>query len=181
MNRRTVIKQFALAGTAAVFLPGCLTDPKKVSIALSSLKVTGEDEQLLASIADTMVPATDKPGAKQVGAHLFTLVMVDDLLPVKDEEKFMDGLHAFNKTASLNGTKFMNASPAQKLEILTSLETELSSLPEAVQFFYRTSKHFIIKGYTTSEYFLTEVKPYQLIPGPVFKGCISVRDLTKSI
>jgi hypothetical protein len=75
----------------------------------------------------------------------------------------------------------MDATADQRLEILSSLEPKLSSFKDEVQFFYRTSKHFIIRGYTSSEYFLTEAKPYQLVPGPVFKGCVPVGDDTKSI
>lgn len=175
MNRRTVLRQIAFAGAAAMLLPSCIKDEKKVSIALSSLKVTGDDEDFLASIAETLIPGIDnKPGAKQVGAHLFTFVMVDDCLAANEKEKFMAGLRSFNETASLKGTTFTEGSPAQKLEILSSIDGKLSSLSESEQVFYKTARHYIIEGYINSEYFLTEVKPFHLIPGPVFKGCVPV-------
>src|SRR5690606_41927465 len=55
------------------------------SIALNHLQVNGEEEDLLALIAETIIPETDTPGARTVGAHHFTLVMVDDCLP-KDQQ-----------------------------------------------------------------------------------------------
>jgi hypothetical protein len=181
MNRRTVIKQMAFAGAAAMLLPSCLKDEKKVSIALTSLKVTGDDEDLLASIAETLIPGTDKPGAKQVGAHLFTFVMVDDCLAENEKEKFMAGLRSFNKTGSVKGNTFMESTPEQRLETLSSINSNVSSLSESEQVFYKTARHYIIEGYTSSQYFLTEVKPFHLIPGPVFKGCVPVSDNIKTL
>jgi hypothetical protein len=173
MNRRTALKRFVLTGTAAMLLPGCLSDSKKVSSALNNLKVTVEDEELLGEIADTMIPATDKPGAKQVGAHLFALVMVDDCVEPEAKEKFMKGLRSFN-TSVPKGKEFMKASPVERLEGLKAFEKELANADETLVSFYKMARHYIIQGYTTSQYFLTEVKPYNLVPGPIFKGCVPV-------
>ncbi|WP_333819170.1 gluconate 2-dehydrogenase subunit 3 family protein [Ohtaekwangia sp.] len=177
MNRRLVLKQLAMATAGAMLLPACGVDQKKVSIALNHLKVTGDEEDLLADIADTMIPATNTPGAKTVGAHLFTLVMVDDCLSKEEQEKYLSGLRSFNdKTKELYGKSFTKASPEERLQLLSSLEKDGEKLPEDLKTFYSRSRQFIVQGYTSSQHFLTDIKPYQLIPGPDFKGCTPVTE-----
>jgi hypothetical protein len=173
MNRRTALKHVALTGMAAIMLPQCVADPKKVSVALENLHITADDEELMAEFADTLIPATDKPGAKLTGAHLFAFVMVDECLPADQKEMFMKGLNTFRQSRYAPGEKkFMNASPDERLAIIEKLDAESSLLVEPVETFYTLARRFIIQGYTTSQYFLTEVKPYKHIPGPVYKGCI---------
>jgi hypothetical protein len=173
MNRRTALKYFGITGAAAMFLPGCLSDPKKVSVSLENLKITPDDEDLLADIAATLIPATDKPGAKEVNAHLFTFVMVDDCLPPEKKDLFIRGLREFNEGAPVPGKKtFLKASAEEKLETLKNLEKDSASGETPVQAFYKTAKRYIIQGYTTSQYFMTQVKVHKLVPGPVYNGCV---------
>jgi hypothetical protein len=175
MDRRTALRYVALSGAAAMLLPGCLTDKKKVSVALTNLDVTPEDETLLAELADTILPASgDKPGAKQLETHLFTLVMVDDCVAPGDKEKFKKGLRAFN--SSFDGDEFLEMTPEKRLEALTAFEENLESKEESLKYFYSTAKGYTIYGYTTSQYFLSEVKNFKLVPGPVFRGCVPVSE-----
>jgi hypothetical protein len=175
MNRRTALKHVAITGAAALLIPGCVSDPKKVSVALENLNITGDDEDLLAVFADTLIPATEKPGALLVGAHLYTFVMVDDCLPPDKKEAFISGLRSFNESAPVPGKKkFLKATTDEKLETLSNLEKDKDSLAEPLKTFYSTARHYIIQGFTSSQYFLTEVKPYKLVPGPIYKGCISL-------
>jgi hypothetical protein len=176
MNRRLVLKQLAVATAAAWILPSCVSDPKKVSIALNRLNINGDDEALLLAIADTLIPKTDTPGAKDVSAHLFTIVMVDDCQPKAEQDKYVKGLKAFDDTCkSIAGKAFTKASAEERTDILKKIEAAKDTLPDDVKTFYNTSRYYIIQGYTDSQYFMTDVKPYQLIPGPNFKGCVPVQ------
>lgn len=177
MNRRQVIKQLAIGTTAAILLPSCLADPKKVSIALNNLDVNGDDERLIAELAEVLIPETESPGAKTVNAHHFALVMVDDCQPDSVKSKFVSGLRAFEETTrNTDGKTFLDADKLQRLEMLKNIERSLEDLPENVRTFYRLARRYIVQGYTSSSYFLTEVKPFKLIPGPVFNGCVPVSD-----
>lgn len=175
MKRRQLLQSLTVATAGAILLQNCIADPKKVSIALSNLKITPGEEELLASLADILIPATDTPGAKAVGAHLFTLVMVDDCHGVEQQEKYLKGLRSFDATCQeITGKKFTNSSGADRLEIIKSLEKKMESLNEEIKTFYQGSRHYIIQGYRASEHFMTNVKPYKLVPGSVFKGCVPV-------
>ena len=175
MNRRQILKQLAIGTTAAILLPSCLSDPKKVSIALSNLNISGDEEDLLAAIAETIIPETDKPGAKTTSAHLFTLVMVDDCLDKETRDKYLKGMRTFDETCrKINGKTFLKSTPEERLELLTSIERDIEKLDENTHTFYHTTRRYIIHGYLSSSYYLTQVKPYELVPGPDFKGCVPV-------
>jgi hypothetical protein len=175
MNRRLAIKHLAIASAAAYLLPSCVKDREKLSLALNKLAITVDDEALLAQIADVIIPATDTPGAKAVEAHLFTLIMVDDCFSNADQEKYLKGMRSFDKAMkSFAGKSFMKSSPDEQLEILTLLEQRLDKESEDVQFFYSKTRDYVLTGYVQSQHFLTNIKPYQLIPGPDFKGCLPI-------
>jgi hypothetical protein len=181
MKRRTVFRHLAVAAAAACILPSCVSDPKKVSIALNHLRVTGEEVALLGDIADVIIPPTDTPGARAVQAHLFALIMVDDCLTKEEQEKYLKGMRSFpDALKSLTGKSFSSASPEERLQMLINLEARQEELAEETKTFYRDTRRYIIQGYMSSKHFLTEVKPYELVPGPDYKGCIPVDSKTLS-
>ena len=175
MRRRTVFKHLAAATAAAWILPSCVSDPKKVSIALNHLKVTGDEEELLGNMADVMIPATESPGARAVQAHLFTLIMVDDCMAKEEQEKYLQGMRTFpDVLKNLTGKAFSSATPEERLHMLTTLEERQEELSEETKVFYGKTRSYIVQGYLSSKHFLTEVKPYQLVPGPDYRGCIPI-------
>ena len=175
MNRRLVLKHLAVASAAAMLLPSCVGDPKKVSVALRDLKITGDEESLLGDLADAIIPATDTPGARAVEAHLFALVMVDDCLPKSEQEKYLKGMRSFDETMkTLTGKTFSKASPEERQEQLTTLEQAQDKVSEETKAFYSRTRGYILQGYLSSQHFLTNVKVYQHIPGPHFQGCAPV-------
>lgn len=185
MKRRTVFKHLAAATAAAWLLPACVADPKKVSIVLNRLKVTSDEEALLANIAEVMIPQTDTPGAVAVKAHLFALVMVDDCLGKDEQEKYLKGMRGFEDALkSLTGQNFASASPEDRLAMLTDFEGQLGQsggANEEIAYFYKRTRAYIIQGYTSSQYYLTEVKPYELVPGPNYNGCAPVSADAKTL
>jgi hypothetical protein len=179
MNRRTLLKQIGTIAVAASLAPACVRDTKKVSVALSNLDVDGDDEELLASIAETIIPEGKEPGGRKVRAHLYAFVMVNDCEDAESKETFTKGLKTFDaECKAVAGTKFSNSDANHKLEILKTLETENSAFSADVKKFYGKAKHYIVEGYLGSEYYLTKVKPYVLVPGPDFRGCVPVANLS---
>ena len=175
MNRRTAFKHLAVASVAAWILPSCVSDPKKVAIALNRLQVSHDEETMLANIADVMIPQTDTPGALAVKAHHFTLVMVDDCMTKEEQDKYLKGMKRFESVLkSLTGRRFSEASSEERLQMLAAFEKQRDAIDEETLFFYNRTRGLIIQGYQSSQHFLTEVKPYQLVPGPNYNGCAPV-------
>ena len=69
----------------------------------------------------------------------------------------------------------------EKVEILTLFEEKQEEVPEETRFFYQRTRGLILQGYQTSQHFLTDVKPYQLVPGPDYRGCVPVSNQIKPI
>lgn len=177
MNRRTVIKRIAISSTAAFLFPACFRNKDETYVELNNIKVTNDEKDLLGEVAETILPETDSPGAKKLEAHVFALVMVDDCLASADQEKYMAGMRSFEKTIErYSPDTFLDSTPEKRRELLAKLEENMDELPDDVKFFYNKTRGYVVQAYTTSEYFLTNVREYKLVPGPTFRGCVSVTD-----
>lgn len=175
MDRRSNIKTLFLISAATALLPSCLQDEKKKSsLSLKNIKIDGNDEELLSQVSDTIIPKTDNPGAKDVSAHLFALMMIDDCYAPAAQDKFEKGLQGFKELSKKKSDKsFVKCTPAERLGILQTLENK-KSIPEDVAFFYDSMKRLTIQAFTSSQYYLTKVHLYQLVPGK-FYGCVAVK------
>ncbi len=178
VNRRTALKQVLVVSAGLALLPSCLRKPSPASISLKNIAVDAEGESMLAALADTLIPTTATPGAKDVKAHLFTLTMVDDCLRKEDQQKFMEGMKAFSDLCQKkNGHSFEKSSPGEREALLKELEAADAG-KDAAASFYRSAKHFIITGYTNSEYYLTKVQVYELVPAR-YHGSVPVKPIPK--
>jgi Gluconate 2-dehydrogenase subunit 3 len=174
MNRRATIKSLLIISGGAVLLPSCLQDEKKSSLSLKNIKADGKDENLLAEISETIIPKTNTSGAKDVSAHLFALMMVDECFAPADQDKFIKGLKEFDEFSKKKFDKsFVKCSPSERTEVLQSIESK-KNIPGNMAFFYTTMKRLTIQAFTSSKYYLTNVHVYQLVPGK-FYGCVPVK------
>jgi len=92
-NRRIAIQQLLLIWAGVALLPSCLQNEQKVSIPLKMIRIDPDDESMLAELAETILPKTDTPGAKDLSAHLFALKMVDDCYSKVNQEKYIRVRH----------------------------------------------------------------------------------------
>jgi fructoselysine-6-P-deglycase FrlB-like protein len=74
-----------IAGGSAV-LPSCLQKESKASVLVKNFAITAEQETTLAEFAETLIPASATPGAKDTYAHLFALRMLDDCYEKEEQE-----------------------------------------------------------------------------------------------
>lgn len=176
MNRRTAFKQLLFVSAGAALIPACMEDKSKASILLKNFSISANQEQLLAALAETIIPKTDTPGATDISAHLFALKMLDDCSSKEDQEKFVKGLATFESLAKKeSGKSFTEATAAERSKLLTQLEAQKDAAQkdEAAQF-YSKMKGLTIQAYTSSQFYLTKVQVYELIPGR-YHGCVPVK------
>ena len=173
MDRRSGIKTLLIISTGLALIPSCLQEDKKSSISLKNIQIDGKDEELLSALCDTLIPKTDTPGAKDISAHLFALMMVDDCYPPDSREKFIKGLKGFEELSKKKFNKsFLRTSLEEKSQLLKTIENK-NDINENVAFFYNNMKRLTIQAFSSSQYFLTKVQVYQLVPGK-FYGCVPV-------
>lgn len=173
MNRRSAIRNFVFITAGVVLIPSCKQDAKPASIPLTNLKLDSDDETLIAELAETIIPKTDTPGAKEIGAQSFVLNMVDDCYSKKDQERFASGLKDFKKQSKdLLEKSFAEATVSERSKLMEELEKSANGDSD-LGYFYKTTKGLTIQAYTGSKYYLTTVQVYELVPGR-YNGCVPV-------
>ncbi|MGN6493222.1 MAG: gluconate 2-dehydrogenase subunit 3 family protein [Agriterribacter sp.] len=165
MRRRKVIKNFVIMAGGIALLPSCSGDGKKASILLKNLNTSAAQEALLAEIAETILPKTDAPGAKDLNLHLFTMKMVDDCHTAEEQKQFTSGLNKVDQMAEDKyKLSFTECSAEQRKELLTRIAEEKNVPKEAVAFL-KITKQRVIQGFTHSKYAMTDLKQYEMVPG----------------
>ena len=131
---------------------------------LKHLTIDHEQELLLAEVAETIIPATDTPGAKALGLHLFVLKMMDDCYDAGDQQNLMKGLDQLDAAAQKSfGNRFMKGSMLQREKLLGGLRAKSEHPAELIKF-YTLTKYITIRGYKYSKYMMTELMPHKMIP-----------------
>lgn len=171
MNRRVVIRNMALAVTGLVLLPGCDLSSKKATAQELQPYLSPSQEGLLAHVVDTIIPATDTPGAKDLNVHLFIQKMVIDCYEKEAQanlSKGLDGLKA--KAEKKHGQVFEACSTDERIALLRDMEqSDETSESE----FYKLVKGLTVRGYMNSEYVMMNLTNYQAVPGHYY-GCVPV-------
>ena len=180
INRRTAIRQFLFVSAGVALLPACLHEKTRSSVQLRHFTINPDQVQLLEQLAGTIIPGGTTPGAVAVSAHLFALKMLDDCYTKEQQQKFLIGLQQLEDAAqTVSGNGFAGSSPAQRQALLTEIENKKAPGNE-LNYFYSEMKRLTIQGYTSSQYFLTRVHIYELVPGR-WHGCVPVnKDLNKA-
>jgi len=167
-----MIEKVILVTGGIALLPYCSSDSERLSTAVKNLKIKTSDEELLVEIVEAMLPPSDIPGATELGIDRFVLVMADDCMTKPEQDMFVKGLRGFGMFVKKCFEKsFLNANQTEREEMITSAFTTRESELEDIKFFLERAKRFTIRGFMSSEYVMTKVFPYKLIPGP-FRGCV---------
>ena len=105
MDRREALKRTAwVLGTAVsaptimAVLKGCAAKP---TLNWKPVFFTEEQAGLVSQLAETIIPKTDTPGAKDAGVPSFIDLVVKDCYKKEDQEKFVAGLKAFDEQSNL--------------------------------------------------------------------------------
>jgi len=179
MKRRVALKNLGLISSGIFLLPQCNFSDEKVLIILNKLDINVEQENVLKAISETLIPEDELPGASTLKAHNFVWIMVDDCFSKKEQLSFINGLDQFQKFVTNKSDKSFSKLIAQeKLDLLNELYHK-TDLENDLHSFLQATKNLTIQGYMLSEYIMTELMPFQLVPGS-YELCKSI-DKTKKI
>jgi hypothetical protein len=109
--------------------PGAVADGKYKAIG----SFTAQDVELLDEVADTILPTTAKsPGAKAAATGPFMALMVTDTYRAPEQQVFRDGLAKIDAaTKKAHNVGFLQATPEQRLAVLTELDREQKAFMDA--------------------------------------------------
>lgn len=175
MNRREALSRVAIimGGTvlgAEAFLSGCKT-------ANTGITFTKENISFLNEVAETILPATKTPGAKEAKVGEFMQIMVTDCYEAKDQTIFMEGLKKLDDASTkLNGKSFLDADAKGRHDLLVALDKEAkdyqaAAKPEDPKHYFTMFKQLTLTGFFSSELGATKALRYVAVPGK-FQGSV---------
>lgn len=172
MNRREAINRVAwiMGGTvigANLLLEGCtrtatptvegLFDPSTVDF--------------IGDVAETILPETSSPGAKEAGVGAFIPVMVKDCYTAEDQDVFVKGLAQIDDRAQdAHGKTFQELTADERTDLLNTIDKEAkehqrTKEPDDPNHYFHLFKQLTLLGFFTSELGATQALRYVQVPG----------------
>lgn len=172
MNRREALNRVAwIMGGAVVganlFLEGCT---RKASKDVASLF---EPDQMdyLGDVAETILPRTATPGAKEAGVGEFMPVMVRDCYTEEDQKIFLEGLGKLEDSAKEKYNKgFQELSQDERTALISEIDQEATEYKNSKKddepaHYFSMVKQLTLLGFFTSEAGATKALRYVMVPG----------------
>jgi hypothetical protein len=167
MNRREAVKTtgFFLGGvlvTSAGSLTACVQDR-----AASSGVLNGQDQSLMETIADTLLPTTaGSPGAKAAGVGPVINLILTDCREAADQKRVVDGLREFRNTV---GDHFASMSQTDRENWLRRIDAQAKTAGD--KHYFNLLRELSLQGYFATEIGMTKALRYILVPGR-WVGCV---------
>lgn len=184
MDRREAIKRTAILMGGVVFAPtmagvmkGCTPSSEKWTPSIFNKA----QADLTRALADTIIPATDTPGAVNAGVPGFIEKMVKDIYTEEQRSEVMAGLDHFNSICQEEtGHIFVDLNDKKKLAFASernrlAIEKERTEGPQ----FFLIFKELTMVGFFTSEVGATQVLKYEPLPG-YYDGCVPFEEIGKT-
>lgn len=173
LNRRKALKNLISTGVVAGI--GFSTYKFYRFEKISKLKELTGYKELIAELAETIVPATDTPGAKEANVQLFIMNAVTNVLSTAEQNRFIDGLaDVEDYSMDKYDKRFVKCSLVERNQILSHFESKAmfkSPLINKInnkffgQPFFTRLKMLTVYGYCTSQLGATKGLAYDYIPG----------------
>lgn len=164
ISRRKLLKNVAImtgGALSANVIAGVMSGAfAQDAIIVDNPVFTADQLELVAEIAQMIIPDTDTPGAKAALVHDYIHAIVGDWYYEDERTNFMAGLNAVDPS-------FMSRDEADRAAILTALDNEESDKKT----FFAEFKELTLVGYFSSQIGAEEELRYEQYPGP-YQGCV---------
>jgi gluconate 2-dehydrogenase gamma chain len=188
MNRRELIQHVAYLMGGAISAPaimgvlnGCSAKP---SAGWQPVFLTPEQGEIVAEIAEIMLPRTQTPGARDVGVPAFIDTMLKDAYTTADHARYIAGLNELDAEARRKHQRgFMDLEAPARLSLVQRVHDEATkheltlSIPpaELKRPFILMTKELTLLGFFTSQVGATQVLQYDPVPGE-YHGCVPLAE-----
>jgi hypothetical protein len=174
MQRRELLKLIAAAtGCALVGAERALAAPA-ARPALST-----RDRLMLDEIAETIIPRTDTPGAKDAAVGAFIARYAQACYEPAQLRILAQGIGTLDALMrSRTGADFLHASKAQRQSLLSGIDLQArrqaKDANQSAPHYFTLMKQLTLLGFFTSEPGSTRVLRYRPVPGK-YRGCVPYR------
>ena len=191
IDDQTKVKRRDVLKATVLMMGGMALTTSATSIILNACAATaGEDWtpefftkgqiNLIAEVAERIIPRTDTPGAKDALVHRVIDESVKSNLSVEEQTGIVESLKLFDQKSQESFQKeFVDCSDEQKDAILTDMANEamnqMNSENKSPHIFTEV-RSIVIGTYMSSEIAAKEVLVYDPIPGE-YQGCIDFSDV----
>jgi hypothetical protein len=181
MDRRELLKLIAtITGSALVggelFLSGCRSGD-----AASADFFNEQDISFFDEVAETILPGTNTPGAKEAAVGQFMASYSTDCYNEIQRKTLKEGINRLNEASEkMNNSSFVEATAIQKQNLLVMIDAEakkynadITAKPgvERAPHYFTLMKQLVLFGFFTSKAGITKVLRYRPVPGK-YEGCI---------
>ncbi|SFC61008.1 Gluconate 2-dehydrogenase subunit 3 [Parapedobacter composti] len=125
----------------------------------------------IGDVADTILPPTDSPGAKEAGVGAFIPVMVKDCYTDEQQKVFVDGLGKLEDASKAKfGRQFQELAAEERTELLNGIDKEAKEHQKNREngepdHYFHLFKQLTLLGFFTSELGATKALRYVQVPG----------------
>ena len=189
IQRRDVLRRVAWMLGGAVSAPAALAilqgcSPKEAAVSASASKpkllTAPSHMEIVAEIAEIIIPKTETSGAKDAGVPAFIDLVLADVYPKDAQERFVAGLREFAAGASTSGKAFLEREPAQRVAyVKQSLEAALEGGTNPKPFILM-ARELTLLGFFTSKVGITENMEYVAVP-TAYHGCVPLSEMKKHV
>lgn len=143
-----------------------ISDLSKLPSAFSA-----SDQEILAFVADTIIPPGNSIGALSVGVDKFLQKLIDNCYDADVQENVRTQLSALDHSAkNTYGNHFKTCDQLQRETLLIKLSV---SENQKEKDFFDLMKSETIRGFNTSREVMLQYLNYKILPGH-FYGCVDV-------
>lgn len=203
IDRREAVKRVALllGGTISApamtgVLQGCTAE---TGAGWSAETLSPRQNELVVTISEMIIPATDTPGAEAANVNRFVDRMLTEWYYEDERSRFLDGLDDVDaRMENRFGVSFLEGSEEQRTELVAEMDRAVfgdgeeepggtgeegsedgaSGGAEGPPFF-RTMKELTLFGYYTSEIGMTQELQWIAAPGR-YDGCVPIEEVGRT-
>jgi hypothetical protein len=153
------------------------------------LDFINKQKLLIEALAETIIPKTDTPGAKEAGVGEIIITLLNDCTPRPSQNRFIEGLkELINHTSSQFNKSYLDCTSEEQSIVLRHFQKSGKPFKGIIgkaqnkflgKSFYATLSEYTTYGYCTSELGASQGLSYVLIPGR-YNGCIPLEKNQKT-
>lgn len=177
MDRRTALKQLAIASGGLITLPAWMGCDTSGTPATHLSSFSSAEQQVLAAITDAIIPAADPAiaesiGALSVGVDKFLQKLFDDCYDKEVQNNIKTQLKALDDSAIFSYKRsFTDCTATVRKELLLKFSGAGNKQQND---FFKLIKTETIRGFNTSQEVMEKYLNYKVAPGHYY-GCIDLK------